>query len=136
GAPADPEREGLPRLDRDTPEHLLDTELCLEPPDEVMRADGDAARGDEDVCVEPTHEGVAMRVLVVRSGREHLDLGACGLEKRCEHPPVRLEDLAGLQVVARRPELAPGREHGRARSATTLDLGDPGRAESADVPGP
>ena len=50
------ERDRLARLDRDAPEHLLDAELRLDPPHEVVRPDRDAAGGDEDVRLEPARE--------------------------------------------------------------------------------
>src|SRR5437879_4390152 len=50
------ERERLAGLDRDAPEQLLDTELPLDLADEIVLADRDSARGDEDVALEATLE--------------------------------------------------------------------------------
>ena len=50
------ERDRLARLDRDAPEDLLDAELPLDRADEIVLADRDAARGDEDVGREPALE--------------------------------------------------------------------------------
>ena len=49
-----PRRKGdrLARPHRDAPEDLFRAELCEDAADEVVRADGDAARGDEDVRLE------------------------------------------------------------------------------------
>src|SRR5262249_58142488 len=66
GLAAHAERDRLARLHRDAPEHLFDPELRLDPADEVMRADRDTARREQDVCTEPALERLAVRALVVR----------------------------------------------------------------------
>ena len=56
---ADAERDRLARPHGDAPEDLLDPELGLDPPDEVVRADRDAARGDEHVVLEALPNRIA-----------------------------------------------------------------------------
>ena len=97
-------------------------------PDEVVRADRDAARRHEDVRLEPPRERCLVRRLVVGDAAEHLDVGAHLAEQRCEHQAVRLVDLAVAQRLPRPAKLgagcddrdtrssrAPGRRHARGR---------------------
>ena len=74
--PRTPNETGLPGLDRDSPEDLFDAELGLDSPDEVVRADRDAARGHEHVVLEPARDRLAMGVLVVGDRRQALDRSA------------------------------------------------------------
>src|SRR4029077_20781049 len=100
--PAYPERHGLARPDGDAPEDLLDAELRLDAAEEVVRADGHAARGNEHVVLETLLDGAAMRGFVVRDGGQSGGDGTLGLELSSEHDAVRLVPLA-------RPERRPGR---------------------------
>ena len=70
---ADAERDRLARLDRDAPEDLLDAELRGDSPHEVVRADRDAARADDDVGLERPLERRAVRVVVVLDRRDAVD---------------------------------------------------------------
>ena len=115
------ERDRLARLDRDPPEDLLDAELGLDAAHEIVRPDGDAARGDEDVGFEPALERGAMRRLVVCDDREQLDLRARGGERGGEHERVRLVDLARRERLAGLRELGAGGEHRDARAAHARD---------------
>ncbi len=128
------ERHRLARLDRDAPEHLLDAELRLDPPHEVVRADRHAAGRDEDV-------GRRVRARVPRGvptrrrrpAGSTLDVGAGGGERGREHDAVRLVDLARLERLAGMRELAAGREHDDARSARADTVGDAGGRERAEL---
>src|SRR5581483_11916035 len=121
-AAAHAERNGLARLDRYLPEDLFDAELRLDPADEIVRSDRNAARGDEYVCLETARDRVAMRALVVRDGGEALDLCACSGKGTREHECVRLIDLPRLERCPRRDELAPRRKHDDARAARADDF--------------
>ena len=123
---ADAERDRLAGLDCHSPEHLLDAELSLRRPDEVVLADRDTARGDEDVGRESTLDGFPQRLLVVRDGRLGLHLGARGDQRGGEHETVRLVDLARPQLPAGTDELAARREHGNPRAACARQLSDAG----------
>ena len=109
------ERHRLARLDRNAPEHLLDTELRLDPAHEIVRPDRDAARRDEDVRREPALERRPVRRLVVGDDRQHIDVGARGGERGREHESVRLVDLSGSKRLAGPCELRAGGEHRDAR---------------------
>ena len=126
---ARPEGERLARLDRDTPEHLLDAELPLDLADEIVLADRDAARRDEDVALETTLERLSQRRLVVGNGRRADDLRARDGQRSGEHERVRLVDLPGLERLARRDELAAGGKDRHARPTRARDRGD---ADSGD----
>ena len=100
-APADAERHRLARPHGDAPEDLLDPELRLDPPDEIVRADRDAARRDEHVELEPLLERATVRVLVVGDRVEPRDLRAGGGQLGAEHRCVRLVDLARAEARSR-----------------------------------
>src|SRR5258708_34950247 len=67
-AVTDAERQRFARLHGNAPEHLLDAELGLDAPDQVVWSDGNAAGGDEHGRLEPELERRAMRLLVVGDG--------------------------------------------------------------------
>ena len=135
---ADAERDRLPRLDRDAPEHLLDAELGLDLPHEIVRPDRDAARRDEDVRREP-----ALRAPPGAPTRRRRPTGSSSMsapdggERGREHEPVRLVDLAGRR--AGRPTatsslpVASSATRGRRAHAT---VGDAGGRERTELRGP
>ena len=127
------ERERLARLDGHAPEHLLDPELTLDPPHEVVRADGHASRRDEDVELEAPLDRLPVRVVVVASHRGRLDVGAGRLELRREHGAVRLVDLTRPELRAGRAELGAGRDDGDSRAPSARHLPKTGGADRADL---
>ena len=66
------ERDRLPGLHRDAPEHFDDAELREQPADEVVLADRHAAGGEQHVGVETALERGTRRVCVVGDGAVHL----------------------------------------------------------------
>ena len=126
------ERDRLPRLHGDAPEHLLDTQLRLDPADEIVRTDGDTAGRDQNVGFEPALERGAMRSLVVGHRGRTRDLGARRLQLSREDQPVRFVDLAAPQRLAGRPELGSRRDHGGPRPREAIDLRDSRRCERAE----
>jgi len=134
-AAADAERDRLAGLHGDAPEDLLDAELGLDPPDEIVRPHRDAARGDEDVRGQRALERGTVGRLVVGDRRLELDVGADGGERGREHEPVRLVDLTSGERPARRDELAARREDRDTRPAAALDLHDAGGREGAELRG-
>ena len=125
------ERERLPRPDGDAPEVLLDPELRQDPAHEVVRADRDAARADEHVRGEPALERGSVRLLVVGDRADPLDDRARGLERRGQHRPVRLVDLARPELVARCAQLGTRAEDDDARSpARTATSATPAAASA------
>ena len=108
---ADAEREWLAGPHRDAPEHLLDAELARAiAPHEVVRADRDAARGDERRPPRAPRASAARCALVVvgDSRRARSTIGARAREQRREHDAVRLVDLARPELLAGRAELGSG----------------------------
>ena len=124
--PPHTERDRLARLDRHPPEDLLDTELTLDRPDEIVLADRDAARGDENVGREPSLERFPQWRLVVGDRRLDQHLGPCGGQRGTEHEAVRLVDLTWTELFAGIDELAARGEHGDARATRAPQLGDTG----------
>src|SRR5207244_10555863 len=129
---ADPERDRLARLDGHAPKDLLDSELGLDPTDEVVRPNGDAARGDDDVRAQRMLESVSMRGLVVADRRHQLDDRAGGLELGRQDQPVRLVDLTRAEYLARTTELGSRWQDGGARAACAPNLRDPGGRQSTE----
>ena len=129
---AGPERNRLPRLHRDAPEHLLDAELGEGRADEVVRPDRDAARGDENVGLESPLERGAEGVRVVGDRVEHRHLRPRGDEAAGQHRRVGLVDLPGAEWLAGAPQLRPRGQDRRARPAGARDPRDPGRPECAE----
>ncbi len=127
------ERHRLPRLDRDAPEDLLDPELGLDPPHEVVRPDRDSARRHEDVRGQTALERLPERRLVVGDGRQHLCRGADGGERGREHDGVRLVHLTGSERLARTRELRPGRQHRDARQPAATNVRDAGGGKRAEL---
>src|SRR5439155_20959833 len=111
------ERDRFARLDGYTPEDLLDSELCLDPADEIVRTDGDTSGSDDDVRAERVLESVSMRDLIVADRRHQLDDRAGGLELGRQDHPVGLVDLARGEHLARPPELGSRWQHGGPRPA-------------------
>ena len=130
---ANAERDRLARLDRDAPEHLLDAELGLDPANEVVRADGDPAGGDEDVASRPRSSACDAPPRCPRPASRSTT--APRRRARGQHQAVRLVDLARRERLAGRAELGPGGQHGDARAPRACDLGDPCRGERADLRG-
>ena len=95
------EGERLAGSHRDAPEDLLDAEAGRHPPDEVVRADRDASRGDDHVRLERPPERTLERLLRVLGGRKALDPRAALGQHGLDHDPVRLVDLAGRERLAR-----------------------------------
>ena len=124
------ERDRLPRLHGDAPEHLLDAELGLDPAHEIVRPNRDSARRDEDVGLEPARERGPMGVLVVRDAAQPLDRCPGGRELSLDEDAVRVVDLSWLERLARTAELAPGCEHGGPRPPRDPNLGDAGSRQS------
>ena len=123
---ADAERDRLARFHRDAPEHLLDTKLRLDSAHEIVWPDRNAPGRDEDICLEPARNRVAVRVLVVGDRAQPFDRRP-GRRKLCidEHA-VRLVDLARARAAppdgearsrsrARRPAASAKREPRRCR---------------------
>ena len=77
-----------------------------------MRADRDAARGDDDVRPERAREHASSASSESSATAEPLDDGARARERGLEHDAVRLVDLAGLELLARRAQLG-ARDHDR-----------------------
>ena len=130
---SDGERDRLARLHGHAPEHLLAPELRERGPDEVVPPDGHAARGDEDVRLEPARQRCARRLLVVLHGREPLDDRAGRGELGRERERVRLVDLAGAERLSRRAELGSRREHDRPRPASAAERRRTRSGERADL---
>ena len=131
------ERHRLARLDRDAPEHLLDTELRLDRAHEVVRTDRDAARRDEDVRREPAFERRAVRGLVVGDGRQRLDVGAGGGERGREHErrSTRRSDRARASSPGRASSLPVARIATRGRRAHAT-AATPAAARAPSCAGP
>jgi hypothetical protein len=70
---ADAESDRLAGLDRHTPEDLPDAELGLDATDEIVGADGDSARGDDEILLERLLEGAPVRGFVVADCRQQFD---------------------------------------------------------------
>src|SRR5438094_254836 len=95
------ERRRLARLGGDARRDLFDSELGRDPAHEVVRANGDPARGHEHVGLEPARKGLAMGILVVGHDRRALRNRARRPELSREDQPVRLVDLARTELLAR-----------------------------------
>ena len=102
-------------------------------PHEIVRPDGDAARRDEDVGLEPALERGAMRRLVVGNDRQQLDLGARGGERGGEHERVRLVDLARRERLAGLRELGAGGEDRDAWASHARDRREARRGQRAEL---
>ncbi len=124
------ERDGLAGLHGDAPEHLLDPQLGLHPPHEIVRADRRAAGRDEHVEPEQSlFHRATMLLLGVRNGAELGRHGAGGEELRGEHEAVRLVDLAGAERLPWLHELRAGDEDPDPRPLRAAHFADPGRGE-------
>ena len=66
-------RPACPGFHGHAPEDLVHAELGLDRADEIVRADGDTARGHKHVVLEPAGERLPVRVLVVGDSRQALD---------------------------------------------------------------
>src|SRR5204862_3368914 len=97
------EGDRLPGLDRDAPEDLLDAEVRLELPDEIVRPHRDPPRGDDDVGGERMRERSRVCLLVVAARVEPLDVGACAGQLRGEDQAVGLVDFSWSKWYPRRP---------------------------------
>jgi hypothetical protein len=120
------ERDRLARLHGDPPEDFLHAELLLDRADEIVLADRDAARRDQDVGREPDLQRRAHCVLVVRDRRLGHHLGARRGQRRREHEAVRLVDLPRAERPAGIDELASGGEHNDVRAPHARKLGHAG----------
>src|SRR5712692_9341354 len=129
------ERHRLARLHGDAPEHFVDAELCLDFPDEVVRPNRNAARGDEYVRLQAARDRSPVSVVLVLDRWEPLDLGAGGGERGRSHEAVRLVHLSRLQGLARAPELRSRREHRHARPPRAASDRNPGGGESTELGG-
>ena len=139
--PRTPNETGLPGFTATPPEDLLDAELGLDRADEVVRADRDAARGDEHVVLEPALERLPVRVLVVGDRRQALDVSARRRELRREHQrrsprrsrPARAARPAGAArcPLRARRRAAARRTRPRRRPRPRARRSAPARAASA-----
>jgi len=82
---------------------------------EIVRADRDAARGDEHVRRETAPKRLAVGVLVVCNRAQQLDLGTRRFQLRGQEQAVRFVDLPGLELLAGAAKLAARGQHGGAR---------------------
>src|SRR5207244_9491554 len=124
-----PERNRLPGPHGNPPKHLFDSELVLNATDEIVRADRDAAGGDDDVRLECVLECDSMCRLVVADSRHQLDVCTCSLELGRENQPVCLIDLARRENVTRAAKLGSRWQDGGARPACAPNLRNPGSGQ-------
>ena len=127
---ADSERHGLSGPHGDTPEHLLDTELGLDPPHEVMRPDRDTARGDERVVPEPRLQRPRCAPSSSATEPSRVDLRAGRCELGGEHHSVRLVDLAGAERSAGLAKLRSRRQYRYPRAAAQTTSATPAAASA------
>jgi len=132
---ADAERNRLAGLDGHAPEDFLDSELGLDPTDEIVRPHGDTAGSDDDVGAERVLEGASMRDLVVADGLHQLDDRTGGLELGRQDQPVRLIDLARGERFARTAQLGSRWQNGGARPACAPNLWNPGGPQGPEPRG-
>src|SRR6185295_5641592 len=130
----DPEGNRLPRLDRNSPEDLLDSQARLRLAHEIVRADRGAAGRDEHVEAEQRalHRTLEL-VCVVADDPELCGDRAGQLERGGEQEAVRLVDLSRPELRARLLQLRAGDEDPDARSLRALHLVYPGGRERADL---
>lgn len=130
------ERDRFARLDRHPPEDFFDAELGLNPPNEVVWPDRDAARGHEHVLLEPPRERLAMSILGIGRRREAFGASARRGELRHENQPVGFVDLARPKRLARPAKLGSRGEHGGPRLRSAEDFCHAGRGERSQLRGP
>jgi hypothetical protein len=78
-------------------------------------------------------ERAAVRGLIVRHGRQRLDVGTGGGERGRKHRSIRFVDLTGAELVSGAGELAARCEDGDARASRAGQSGHAGGGESADL---
>ena len=133
-AAAEPGR--LTRLERDSPEHLLDAELGERRLDVIVRADRNPARDDHDVGgLERLREpGLGGRAIVGESPCRPDDRALRGGE-RIEHRRVRIVDLARAERLAGGAELVARAQDLRPRAPVDGQLGRAGGDRRAQLGG-
>jgi hypothetical protein len=134
-APPHAEGDRFARLHGHAPEDLVHAELGLDCADEIVRADGDTAGGDEHVVLEPARERLAVCALVVGDSRQALDGSARRPELSVEDQRVGLVDLARREWLARPAKLGSRCQHGGARHRSTRHLGHPRGRERSELRG-
>src|SRR5436190_12173905 len=98
-----------------------------------MRADRNAAGGDEDIRHEPDLEGRARGGGIVRDSWQHVDVRAGGGERGREQHTVRFVDLARTQRLAGSPQLRSGRQDGDTRTSGAHDPSHTRSGKRADL---
>ena len=131
--PADAERDRLAGLDCDAPEDLLDAKLGLDAPNEVVLPTDTPPEVTRTSASRPRCERRSGARSRRRRQRAHVDVGPGDRRARLEHDAVRLVDLAGRELGARRAQLGARRQHGDARTAAAVDRGEPDRSQRADL---
>ena len=132
-AAGDRERDRLPRLDRNPPEHLVGAERGEAAAHQIVRADRNATGRDEHVVCESALERVARRGRIVGDRLDQLDDRTGGCELRAERDGVRLVDLARPERHARCAQLAARCKDCSTRAARARDVCDARCSERAEL---
>ena len=129
------ERDRLPGLDRNTPEHFVDAELPLDSANEVVRPDGHAAGVDQHVVLQAACNRRAVDPLVVRDRRLALHASTRRAKLSGEDQPICLVDLAGVKRLAGPAKLRSRCKHGGPRLRMAGYLRHPGGRHGPQVCG-